>query len=252
MFSRACLLAFVFVTALPVSARGDVFAEDWDNSTNRNHDWQYWVVGANTGTRPGVLGQNKDMIWSATGGVSDSGYVKSPGMEWFELWDRLWPAYMAPPDRVDDVSLASQFVSVSVHDFGTVALLPTPIELPLHLFVGEWIENGAGLEDDTYVFFQHNAAITVGNNKWAQTTFAVGDDSNWTEIISSPGNTKVPSDLYTNPQQWGFVLNTPSVPDSIVLGFDRLRTVPEPSGFVLLALAMVASGWYGWRRRAAA
>ncbi len=201
------------------TAQAEVFVEDWDDAAAQHHDWQYWVAGSNTGTRPTVDGQNQDMNWSATGGVSDSGYVWSPGGEWLETWGRLWPAYMAPPDPVASVNLANQTLSINVNDFGAVAALPTQITLPLHLFIGELIANGSGLADDEYVFFQHSATITVGNDEWAHTSLAIGEDGNWSDIFRSTGNTKTPSDLYADPQQWGFVIDLASVPSSIRLGF---------------------------------
>ncbi len=249
MHSRISLLAVFLLSASLMTAQAEVFVEDWDDPSNENHDWKYWVAGSNTDTRPAVDGQNQDMNWSATGGVSDSGYVWSPGSEWFPTWDRLWPAYMAPPDPVAAINLAGQTLSISVNDFGTVAALPTQLEVPLHLFIGEWNVNSTGSEDDEYVFFQHNATITVGNDEWAHTSFEVGDDGNWSDILRSDGNTKTPSDLYADPQQWGFVIDLASVPSSIRLGFDGLGAVPEPSGFVLMSLALIGAALWGWRRR---
>jgi len=110
--------------------------------------------------------------------------------------------------------------------------------------------NGPDPADDTYVFFQHNATITVGDNVWARTEFDIGGDDNWSVILANPGNTTTPSDLYIDPQQWGFVLDHDFLPEGVQLGFDQLEVVPEPSGLVLMSLAMLGLALCGWCCRA--
>jgi hypothetical protein len=98
----------------------------------------------------------------------------------------------------------------------------------------------------------NSATIAVGRNAWETTDFAVGDDSGWSVIIESFGNLKTPSDLYLNPQQWGFVLDHESLPEGIELGFDQLETVPEPSGLALFSAAVLGAVLFVRGRRTSA
>lgn len=241
MNMRIFLVSVVAALAVVSTVQADVFVEDWNDSLLTNNDWQYWVdsVGT-TSTRPADAGENRDMKWSRSGGVNNSGYVWSPGNELHKTWNRYWPAYMAPPDSVASINLENQVLSINVNDLGTLGSGGT---ISLHFFIGEWnAVGGAGPEDDTFVFYQHETALTIGQNTWAQTTFAIGDDSQWSEIIKSNNNATKPSDLYENPQQWGFVIDlstgpADTLPADSLFGFDGLRAVPEPTALVYWVLA---------------
>jgi hypothetical protein len=191
------------------------YVETWDAGPG---DWQYWVEDE---TVPVRGGKNHPVDWSSTGGYDNSGYISTPLDELFVTFDAFWPAYMAPPDPVDPVDLNDKTVRVRVSDFGTSGLPDDS----LRLFIGEWDVN------DNYVFYAHNTPIPIGDDWDTLTMFDIGDDSNWT-LIEDGGLGKDPSDLYVNPQQWGFTLlglvDPAPVPQLTgTLAFDELRITDE-------------------------
>ena len=194
----------------------DGYVQTWDAGGG---DWQYWIEDLTDIVRGG---RNEPVDWSPTGGYGDSGYISTPLEELFVTFDSFWPAYMAPPDPVDSVDLAGKTVRIRVNDSGASSLP----EDSLRLFIGEWIS------ETDYVFFAHNTPVTIGNDWNALSSFDVGDDSNWTEI-ARVGSPKAPSNLYLDPQQWGFTLvgldgaGPLAGPPSGTLAFDELQIVNE-------------------------
>ncbi len=196
------------------------YIQDWNAGGG---GWQYWVEDPTGSVRSG---RNKAVQWSANSGVNDSGHIRTPLDELLITFGLHYPAYMAPPDPVDAVDLRDQAIHISVNDFGSASILPSA---PVHFFIGEWNT----LND--HVFFVRDAPIAVGSNTWRRTTFEVGTDAQWSELVRV-GSTKQPHDLYLNPQQWGFALvNLPQPPTGLI-GFDALRVVPEPLMLHVLAV----------------
>ncbi|MAE64188.1 MAG: hypothetical protein CMJ18_07915 [Phycisphaeraceae bacterium] len=251
------------LSTLPVLAHADLI-ETWNDPRDLNHGWQYWAPGISLDTRPGAAGQSQDAAWAATGGVGDSGFISSPDLlvspprdDWEALWGRFWPAYQAPPDRVDDVDLTGEAIEISVNDLGTGMAPWIAQNSSLRLFIGEW-DAGPTPDpgDDLYVFYEHASDIAVGHGQWIETRFDVGTNDDWTVIEHNYGpsdqdafDNRPPESLYPSPQQWGFTfasfgITTP--PAGGRLGFDDL-IIPEPSPLGLLGFGLIIVLLSTWR-----
>ncbi len=208
------------------------YVENWENG---NNEWLYW-------DKDGVLmpggwySYDLPMEHSATGGVSDSGYVFcdlskagiwQPGSE-----DMYWPAYL-----LDDQSqlagpigsISDHFFSIYLNDLGSANLMDGSI----HFFVGEYIDNaGSG----TWTWFLLKESVSIGANDWQKSMFKIS--SNEEDWIKYDGGAGLTLDyLLTGPQQLGFAIKDTKGEVQGELGFDSLTisAVPEPS-VVLLSI----------------
>ena len=212
------------------AAAATVYQEEWNAAGSGAHFWNYWTTTDVT------------MAWHASGGRADSGYVSAPlaaCSNW--LGNSHWPAYtFTDRDPTQNIDLVAGSV-VSVF-----ARMTDPDALnggTLHFFVGEW------LSESNYVFYRRNATVAVGTNDWnAFSVFVAGADADWT-LVDQVGNTKNPTDLYSNPQQYGFVVSGSSSQPSGDLAFDSFAVVPEPGSLALAAGgAILFAAWRRWRR----
>jgi hypothetical protein len=225
------LIGLVVAGLARIAAGAAVYEEEWNASGNGAHRWNYWTTG------------DVAMAWQATGGRADSGHVSAPlaaCSNW--LNDSRWPAYtFADRDATQNIDLVSGS-ALSVY-----ARMADPATLnggSLHFFIGEW------LSQSNYVFYQHNAVVTVATNDWSvRSSWTAGTDLDWT-LVDRAGSTKNPTDLYANPQQYGFVIRGSAGQPTGSLGLDSFAVIPEPATLALAAGGAMLFAVYRRRRRA--
>lgn len=202
------------------------YIENWNDSGATNNHWS-WFDGA----------ADQPLAWSETGGYDDSGYVESDlgSLERWPNTNAYWTSYlitnsMLPGQHVD---LNNATVRVRINDLGSADFNGGE----LYFFVGEWYS-----ESDLR-FYYRNLALTPDAGSWdTPISFSIGTDADWGAIVEI-GADRDPSDLFLNPQQYGFVLfdaEGASGDPSGSLGFDAFAiVVPEPGVASLLGLGLV-------------
>ncbi len=226
------LISLVALGAFPALVAGQYNEELWDDPIKTNNNWAYYDVDHTSG--PHV-----DMIWHATGGVGNSGYVHAPlgGLDSAHHEQAFWPAYLfrglgsfgqeidlSPPDTV--IKIYAREMAVSV----------VPIDLKggsLHFFIGQWITG----PPDKWSFFYNRTPIGISDAGWTiENMIYVGGDDQWGEIANNDPSVS-PSDLFYHPEQWGFVIFGATGTPAGELAIDSFRIAPHPDPVPLL------SGW---------
>lgn len=208
--------------------------EDWNNATVGAHNWEQYAHEADV-----------SMVWNAAGYVSVdlAGLSTSAGANY-------WPAYL-----LSSVAGVGQHLYLE-SDYNVEISLQASEVFKLrggriYFFVGYW-------SPGDYIWYYNATPFTspVELSGWATSSILVGDETDWSVLSSSPGNTNSVLNLFNDPQQWGFVLvgSDTSRPLQGTLSFDNFelndnppfQVIPEPSTPALLlmgALALVC-----WRR----
>ena len=251
----AAVVVAALGSAASVALASSYDKEYWDDPAQGNNRWTYWDLDY-AGASGHPTDHNKPMNYFADGGVggAGSGYVSGPlaEMEPAEVHDvaTYWPAcpgeeFPETPFPDVDLSIPNAAVSVyikGIHPFGT------PIDLgsgKIRFFIGYYDPHGTETEDDDeQAFYCTKGTFDFGDGFWDQTVVPLGGDLDWLEIVKDEYTRDTqPTDLYVNPQQWGFCIHPVLLnesPGGGALGFDRFELVPEPASLTLLALAGLA------------
>lgn len=229
--------------------------ENWNHAGAGNNLWSLWDTSFNGGGSPND--HNRPLAYLTSGGYANSGHVRSDlrlctvAME-HQTARAYWPAYPGE-DEVPhfppiDLNVPNAAISIMINDVG-----PTPANLgggAVHFFIGYY--DGKGTEqtdDDEQAFFCTKGAFAIHPGSWQSSVVALGGDSDWYTIVidEQPGPATTPTDLYTNPQQWGFVIYQTAVgaQPTGLLGWDEFHLIPEPLSITVLAVG----GWALLRRR---
>ncbi len=233
------------------------YDETWDNPGLENNEWAYWDL--QYGTVPHC---HNPMNHFAGGGVNGSGQVQAPLAEMdpaeFHSYWAFWPAYPGEnfaTQPFPDIDLSIPGAAISVYVMGLHNPIDPPVSLAggqLRFFIGYWDgKDTEETDDDEQAFFCTDGTFDVGDNGWIETTVVLGDNDDWMTIVKEedPPHDTQPTDLYVNPQQWGFtIFPVPplSQPSGGSLCFDEFHLIPEPS-----VLALVVLGALTRRRRRA-
>ena len=127
-------------------------------SSQSNHWWHYWTTNDNP------------LPWQPAGGA-DGAYARAP-LSALVLWQGgYYPIYsvgmsnaMSREAYEDPYLTSNTIVRVAVNGF-------TGLDLKggsLRMFIGVWNSS------NTYAFFYHTNALTLGDNAWVTNTFRIG------------------------------------------------------------------------------
>jgi len=253
-------MVLTLTIALAVSAAaGDSYDEEfWNDPVKQHNKWTYWDTDYLGPGGEEKKDHHNPMVWFATDGVANSGYVRTPLGEMDPAFVHnaaaYWPAY--PGDDVvtgfPDIDLSFPGAAISVFIKGSDSLLGQVGSFSLaggdvRFFVGYWLDHDPDTsDDDEQAFYCTEGTFAVGDDVWERSTVILGGDDDWLMIVKE-NSTKTPTQLYSNPQQWGFVIWPVTLGDSPsgLLGFDNFRVIPEPGTLGLLALG----GWAVCRRK---
>ncbi len=201
------------------------------------------------------------MVWLATGGMGNSGYVRAPlnALGSANSDEAFWPAYLySELGDNQEIDLTVSDAVIKVYASGVSMLVPMNLQGGrLHFFIGQWLPGiSPGPEDDTWSYFNNLTPATIDDHGWSvESSITVGNDSNWGTIASNDPSVG-PSDLYYHPEQWGFVIFPASGILSGELALDSFRIVSEPNipttsawGLAVIVLLIVAAGSVVIRRR---
>ena len=201
------------------------YEEHWDAGDSRN--WQYWALAGTPPTEQGLP------MWVSLGGGHIGGYVRTP-MDVLapeHADNALWPAFTVEWDRD-----ASQNLDLNVDPIVQISMKALPRAdlqgATLGFFIGYWST------DDDWAFYRHDTPVAVGDD-WVRTTIDVRTGG-WLPIAKGTAPTQGPSDIYDNPQQYGFVLVDWAAQPTGQLGFDEFANIPEPATVAVLALGATA------------
>jgi hypothetical protein len=242
---RVPAVLIVVLAVAPLTAAANYSTELWNDSAKENHNWSYLTEPAPT---------DADMIWLATGGVADSGHVRSPlnALVPYHNNQAYWPAYLyrgLGENQEIDLSIPDAAVKIYARDVALTA----PMDLKgggLHFFIGQWVHGDPNTpDDDTYSFFYNLKEVTINDHAWTvQSTLPAGTDADW-GVIASNDPAVAPSDLFYHPQQWGFTIFPASSTPAGLLALDSFQVVPEPSSLVLLWIGILGLFGCVYRRR---
>lgn len=210
----ALTVAVCWLAALCTGA----YIERWEGTVTSNHCWRSWAEV------PGWTG-SVHMIHHPFGGLNNSDYVRSPGLDSLEPWiGCYWPAYTEDTDPTNKLREVSQEVHLDVDSVvyvhcRTLSSTDTLYGGSVYFFVGEWSTNGST------AFYRHSAQVTVNTNNWAVRSVIDLSQGTWLTITNISGR---PVDqVYTNPQQYGFVIVGATNQPGGELGFDGFFSVAK-------------------------
>lgn len=242
---RVPTVLILALAVAPLTAAADYDAEFWDDPAQENHNWSYLTDPAPT---------DADMIWLSTGGVANSGHVRSPlnALVPYHNDEAYWPAYLyrgLGENQEIDVSIPDAAVKI----YARAVALTAPMNLEggaLHFFIGQWVHGNPDTpDDDTYSFFYNLKEVTINDHAWTiESSLPVGTDADW-GVIASNDPAVAPSDLFYHPQQWGFTIFPASSTPAGLLALDSFRVVPEPSTLLLLWIGIFGLLGYAYACR---
>jgi hypothetical protein len=228
---RARLLTVLpfLLLALPAGA---AYVENWNDAGAADDDWFWFQDGYSGEDHAG----DHPLNYSATGGVT-GGHAATPltsVTEWSEApsaHDRFfaytWVQYHAIDLAVDP------YINAAFKDQGGLNLHGGEIRF----WIGQW--NDA----DDNAFFAFAAPFLVGSNDWSYNQVSI-NRHDWT-VLTQGASSSVTSaeELFTNPQQWGFMITGGSAAGDGVIGIDDVSTeapqsTPLPGTLLLLAPAV--------------
>ena len=220
MTGQTTIAAGLALVALLTAPAAGMYMEHWDGETS--HNWKYWTVAGAPPQEQGL-----PMIMAGSGGHS-GGYARTPvhDLVWAHNDAYLWPAYTVAADR--DASQALNLNTDPIIQISTKELPDTNLRGgKLGFFIGYW-------NDETdWAFWRHSTLIPAGEG-WVQTVIDV-TEGEWVTIASSAGPASGPSDIYVDPEQYGFTLFDYDGEPVGLLGFDEFANIPEPATMALLA-----------------
>ena len=234
-------VAAVALGCCPLLFAQDYEEELWDDPLKANNNWSYYDTDA---AEP----HDVDMVWLSTGGVGNSGYVKTPlsALDSAHDGEAFWPAYPYR-DIGDNQEINLGIVRTKIVVYASDVSMMVPMDLhggQLHFFIGQWDPGTSpGPEDDTWSYFYNTAPVTINDNDWAVKSVIDVIDGAW-ETLASNDPSVQPSDLFYHPQQWGFVIYPASDTPSGELAFDYFKIwhgpdIPTLSAWGLAVTALV-------------
>ena len=189
------------------------YTEPWDANS---HNWNYW-----DGSYP-----EDAMLYVAGGGAGGptDGYVKAPLdlLQPEHSPDVLWPAYTAQGGRDPEQNLDLNnypIIKVKIRALATADLA----EGFVCFFIGKWVD------DFNYVFWYYNSPLPVNPNNWHISGNIDVSQDKWTEIVRVGMGGVTPQSIYSNPQQYGFVIVGHAYQPSGELRFDDFANTPKPA-----------------------
>ncbi|MBP7830395.1 MAG: PEP-CTERM sorting domain-containing protein [Kiritimatiellae bacterium] len=216
------------------------YVDNFNDTDAREHNWMYW--GVPTGGGPT---QDYAAVWMANGGVGNSSRLTLDLQDAREVYSSYWPQYL-----VDDYRDADQELDFRNHSVSAIFNSHNVVDVfnggTLHFFIGEWQDS------EHYSFYYHDTAFTVNvpQGDWSQfTTIDIGTgDEDWTLLAGS--NPVTATNLFDNPQQYGFVIVGAGSQPTFNLSMDdfsAIQTIPEPGVLALLGAGLTVL--YLYRRR---
>ncbi len=221
-FVSLCAAAAVLLAAGTASAQ---YVERWDSTHREEHNW-VWDSAS--------LGVWQPMAWAPTGGPDNSGHVATDigdlAGDFFIPGDSFPAWIMADAGGGQEIDLAGQSVRIDLKlDAGSTLGGGT-----IHFYVQK-----AG------TYYYHLTPLAPGAETWTTASLAVGGDTDWADLFV-PDPSVLPSDLFDDPDEYGFILLRDGDEPAGRLRFDNFA-VPEPVTLALLALG--AAGLLGRRLR---
>ncbi len=201
---------------LHAAAAPGAYLETWDDEARTNHNWRFWAWGS--GWTGGV-----NMVYNRFGGIGNLNYVRTWPLESAEPWLGVyWPAYTEdtnPTNRLRDPAQDLQLDKDSIIRVYCRTLSPTDTLFngAVYFFVGEWMTNG------NMAFYRHSTPVTVNTNDWDVRSTIDLRQGSWVTISNVNG--RPVEQVYTNPQQYGFVIVGATSCPAGQLGFDNFSSL---------------------------
>ena len=222
------LIVMLAATAAPAA-----YIEHWEGTAASNHNWRSWGQGAG-------WTNSVNMIHHQFGGIGNSDYVRSVELSTLNQWlGDYWPAYTEDTNPTNRLREASQDLHLNVDSLvrvycRTLSNTDTLYGGKVYFFVGEWLTTG-----DT-AFYYHSVPVTVNTNNWQVRSLLDLSQGSWVTITNINGR---PVDqVYTNPQQCGFVIVGATSQPAGQFGFDDFYSIA--TNLALTNLTVVATNLY--------
>lgn len=221
------------------------YVDNFNDTGAEEHNWTYW--GEPTGGGPI---QDYEVVWMANGGESWSARVTIDMENLRESVSAYWPLYLNSPDvgGLRDPDQELDFNNHTVSAIFNSHNISDPFNGgSLYFFLGQYIDGG----DSAWYYFDEAFVVNQAQDDWSQATSIdiTDDESDWTLL---GGSASVPvTNLYNNPQQYGFVIVGAGSQPTYNLSMDNfsaIQTIPEPGVFALLAAGLTVFHLHRRRR----
>lgn len=212
------------IIALAPALAPAAFSEDWNDPALEDNNW-FWFQNGYTGE---VFEGDHAMDYSPSGGVT-GGYVATPlGSATF--WDtvndhnELFFAYSW--DVYNPIDLAADpYLSVALRSFGADLKGGA-----IYFWIGQF------LSSTDFAFFAFDTPLAI-DATWTLNQLPI-TTTGWSTLgIGAASTVNAAAQIFTHPQQWGFVIAGGSEKATGTVGIDNLNLeVPAPGTLALLAI----------------
>ncbi|HOW97874.1 MAG TPA: PEP-CTERM sorting domain-containing protein [Kiritimatiellia bacterium] len=211
------------------------YVETFNDTGDQEHHWMYW--GQPTG---GGEVADQSVVWMANGGAGGTPRV-TVDMENLDYnANGYWLHYLNSPD-VGGTRTTDQELNFNDH-IVTAAFNSHNIADPFNggsvfFFLGQYIDGG----NSAWYYFNQAFTVNVTQDDWSQATSIgiTGAESEWT-LLSGNASISV-TNLFNNPQQYGFVIVGAGSQPTYNLSMDNFsaaQVIPEPGVLALLGAGL--------------
>lgn len=166
--------------------------------------------------------------------MSNSGRITTDLSDTRDVYSGYWRFYLLETNRDagQELNFANHTVSARFNSHGD----PDPFNGgQIYFFIGEW------LDSSHYSFYRYNTSfvfnVDEGGRTNATTIYISGSESEWTLFAGQ--NAVSVTNLFDNPQQYGFViLGQSGQPTNRISMDDFAAVIPEPATISLLGVAV--------------